>query len=90
MPKDDRGLRDPKLADLQLDHDVAAQPQVVEEHVEIEVLVGDLELNLGTNEGEARSQLQQEVTDVLDQPALELTLVCVFMQSQTIEVVGTC
>jgi hypothetical protein len=43
-----------EVLDLQLDHDEAAQPQVIEEKVEVVVLAADLDMMTAPPAGSAR------------------------------------
>jgi hypothetical protein len=56
--------------DLEIDHDVAPQSQMVEKQVEKEVLVADCEVILTSNKRETLSKLQHEIANVLDQTSL--------------------
>jgi hypothetical protein len=78
----------PELASLELDDHVAAQPQVVEEQIEIEVLAADLEMNLPADEGEASSELEEKLRDVLDERSLELDLAGFLADAEEVEVIG--
>ena len=59
---------------LQLYDNEAAQPEMVEEQVEIEVTVGELETDLTSDEGEPATQLEQEALDVVDERLFDLAL----------------
>ena len=63
-----------ELAHLEFDDDEAAQRQVVEEQVGIEVLVADFQVNLLPDEREALAEFQEELLDVVDQRTFEVTL----------------
>ena len=51
---------------LELDDDVPAEVQVIEEQIQVEVLITDLELNLPAHECEPGTKLQEEPLDVVD------------------------
>src|SRR5690606_11005954 len=59
---------------LELDDDVAAQLQVIEQQVDVEVVVAELEVHLPAHEGEAAAEFEQEALDVVDQGLLDLAL----------------
>ena len=59
-----------EVADLELDHNEAAQPQVVEQQVGVEVGVTDFEVNLAPDEREALAEFEQELFDVVSQCAV--------------------
>jgi hypothetical protein len=60
--------------DLEIDHDVTAQSQVVEQQVIKEVLPADLQWVLTSYEREALSELQYEIANVFDQTSLQIPL----------------
>ena len=64
-----------EVAFLEIDHNEAAQMEVVEEQVEIEVAVADLQPVLAAHEGEAASEFDQKGLDVRQQAGFELALV---------------
>jgi hypothetical protein len=68
---DELGL---ELLVLQLDDDEAAQAEVVEEQVDVEIPPADLHVDLLTDEGEADAQLQQEVAEPGDQAVFQFAL----------------
>ena len=70
LPRVGRG----EPAHLQVNDDVAVQPDVVEEQVEEEVAAADLQVVLAADEGEPGPHLQQELAHVLQQPALQVPL----------------
>src|ERR1700709_551070 len=61
---------------------------MVEKHVEEPVLAGDIQRVLRSDERESHTQLKQEATDVIDQPALDVLLFGFTAQGQKIEIVG--
>ncbi len=63
-----------ELPDLQLDDDIAAQHELVEQQVNEEVLAADLQVPLASHDGEALSHLQQESLHVCHQATLDLPL----------------
>ena len=50
---------------FQVDDDEAAEPQVVEKQVDVEVVAIDLQVHLAPDKGEAHPELQQEALDVI-------------------------
>lgn len=82
------GVLGPEVGHLQVDHDEAAQAQVVEEEVEVEVLAAHLQVVLAADKGEAHPQLEHEVLEVRDEPALEVALVGLWAEAQEVEAVG--
>src|SRR5690606_746865 len=77
----------PELACLQFDHHVAAQLEVVEQQVDEKLLAAHVQQHLPANEGEARTQLQQEIGDVLYQRLLDFAFSCFLAQAEKIEAV---
>jgi hypothetical protein len=63
-----------KLAELEVDQQVALEDDVVEDEVDIEMLVLEREALLPRNEGEAFADLEQEMLQLLEDRALEVTL----------------
>ena len=47
---------------------------MVEEKVDVEIFAADFEMDLLADEGETGPQLEEELTDVGDEPSLELLL----------------
>lgn len=78
----------PEVAGLQLDDHIAAQLQVVEEQVEVEVVAPHLEVHLAADEGEAGTEFQEQLAQVLQQAAVDVTLAGVLGQAEEVEVVG--
>ncbi len=73
---------------LEFHHDVAAELQMVEEQIEIEVWSPDLQMDLSADEGEARAEFQQEALDVVDQGLLDLPLAARVGGAEEVEQVG--
>src|SRR3954464_3865877 len=73
---------------LELDDDVAAQVEVVEEEVEEEVPAAHGQRILGADEGEAGAQLEEEATDLLDQPPVEVALLDLVAEVEEVEDIG--
>ena len=63
-----------ELRRLQFDDDVATESQMVEQHVEVEVLTCNVQVNLMSNERKTDSQLEQESSDFFDERALQAAL----------------
>lgn len=51
-----------KWHSFEFNHHIAAEFQVIENQVDVEVLVANFEQDLATNEGEACPEFQQETT----------------------------
>ena len=73
---------------LELHDDVAAQLQVVEEKIDVEVLIAHFQMDLAPHESEPRAQFQQEMLDVIHQGLLHLPLPARVSGPQEIEKVG--
>ena len=58
------GILGLELAFLQVDDDEAAQPQMVEQQVDVEVVVADVEMDLPADEGEPLPQFEQEAFQI--------------------------
>jgi hypothetical protein len=76
-----------ELAALELDHHVAAQLQVIEKQVDEELVAAHVQQHLPADEGEAGTQFQQELGDVLHQRAFDLALLRLVGQAQEVEAV---
>ena len=63
-----------ELAGLQLDHHIAAEVEVIEQQVDVEVIAAYVEVVLVAEERKAGSQLQQELCHILDQCLFDVTL----------------
>jgi hypothetical protein len=77
-----------ELPGLELDDDVAAKLQVVEEEVDPELLRPHLERHLAPDEREPLAELEQEVSDVPHEPLLDHALLGVFGDAEEVELVG--
>ncbi len=77
-----------ELRRLQLDDNVAAKSQMVEQHVEVEVLACNIQVNLMSNERKTDSQFEQESSDLFDERALQAALLHITGQFQKVEHVG--
>jgi hypothetical protein len=73
---------------LELDDEVAVEPNVIKEQIDIKDLIPHLERNLATGEGEAAAQLQEQIPEMDQETALDLPLVRFAGDGQKIEVVG--
>ena len=76
-----------EVLDLEFDHHETAQPQMIEEKIEIVVLVGDLEMILAADEREALAKLEDQCAQMLDQSLLQVALQHLRPQRQEIEAV---
>ena len=63
-----------ELAGLQLDYHIAAEVEVIEQQVDVEVIAAYVEVVLVAEKRKAGSQLQQELCHILDQSLLNVTL----------------
>src|SRR4029078_9646084 len=82
------GILGSEVPDFEVDHDVAAQAQVVEEEIQIEVLLADRQVVLAADEGESDTEFQEERADVADQPALQVALMRLRSEAEEVEIVG--
>jgi len=79
-----------ELARLELDHDVAAEPEVVEEQVREELVAAHLQADLAAHEGEADAHLHQRVADVEHHGPLDLALVRLLAEAEKVKYVRAC
>lgn len=77
-----------ELALLQVDDDERAQPQVVEQQVDVEILVADVEAVLPADEGEALAELEQELLQMTDELGFEFAFLEWLGDGEEIEDVG--
>ena len=70
---------------LELDDDVPAELEVVEQQVHAEVAVADLEEHLPADEGESGPHLQQEALDVVHETLFELPFRARFGGAEEVE-----
>lgn len=82
------GVLGTERAHLQVDDDVAVELDVVEDEVDEEVVLADREVVLAAEEGEADAELEHEILQMVQQSALEVTLVGGGVEGEEIEVVG--
>jgi hypothetical protein len=82
------GVLGGELAHLEVDGDEAAELEVIEEQVDVEIVVSNHQVNAPADESEARTQLHQELLDVAQQPAFQVVLVGIVCQGQEVEQVG--
>ena len=73
---------------LQVDDHEAAQAQVVEQQVDVEVLLADVEVILPPDEGEALAEFQQELLQVGQQAGFQFALVEGLFEREEVEDVG--
>jgi hypothetical protein len=59
---------------FEFDHDVTFQPGVVEEQVDEELISGNLQPELASDEGETRTQFEQKAGDVADEGVFDVAL----------------
>src|SRR5262249_1884707 len=77
----------PEGCRLELDHHEAAKVEVVEEEIDPEFFAADFERILTSHEGEADTQLEEEVAEVLEQSLMECALLRVLAGGEELEVV---
>jgi hypothetical protein len=53
-----------ELACLELDDEIAVQPNVVEEQIEVESVVPNHEWHLAADEGEATAEFEQQIPEM--------------------------
>jgi len=75
-------------AGFEFDHDVAAEFQVIEEEIDEEIVASHFKRNLTTDEGEAGSEFDKEVGDVLDEGGFDGAFLGLFTEPEKIEAVG--
>lgn len=76
-----------ELASLEFDHHIATQLQVIEQQVDEELIAAYIQQHLPANEGKTCAQLQQEVSDMLDQGVFDFALLCILAQTEEIKAV---
>src|SRR5262249_59038057 len=64
---------------------IAAELQMVEEEIDVEVLASDVEVNLPADEGEANTELEEELLDVIDEGLLHLAFPCIVGDREEVE-----
>src|SRR5262249_41378207 len=74
-----------ELTRLELDHHEAAELEMEEQEVDVEVLAVDLKVHLAADEGESNAQLEQEDTNMLEQPTLEVSFLRVRPEREEVE-----
>ena len=77
-----------EVVDLEIDDDEAAQAQVIEEEIEVEVLVADLEVILAADKGEAPAELKEKRTEIVQQTPFEFPLGNISRSRKKLEIVG--
>lgn len=75
-------------AGFQLDDDVAAELEVIEEKIERVVFIAHFQAHLPSDEGKAGAQLQKEFLDVIHQGPLDLRFTAWVRGAEEIEQVG--
>jgi len=63
-----------ELTHLELDDDEGPQSQMVEEEIDIEAPTIDLQVHLASDEGEADTELEQEVAETEKEAAMKISL----------------
>ncbi len=74
-----------ELLGFQLYDHIAAEFQVIEQEVDIKVIASDFHMYLAPNEGKTCPQLKQELSDVLYQRSLNLSLTGFLSYIQEVE-----
>lgn len=72
---------------LQIDDDEASKLQMVKKQIQLEILSSNFKRNLATDKGEAGSELNKELAQVLQQSPLQVALLGCGGEGQKIEVV---
>ncbi len=73
---------------FQVDDDEAAELQMVEEQVDVEVFITDFDPELPADEGEAFAEFEKELFQVVQELSFEFPLVKGFLQGEEVEDVG--
>ena len=73
---------------LEIHDDVTFQSRVIEEKVDKELISGDFQPELPSDEGKSESKLQQESGDVTHERILNIALVSLVPKTEKIKVVG--
>ena len=74
-----------ELAFLQVDHDEAAELQMVEQQIDVEVAVADVQVDLAADEGEALAEFQQEAFELMQEFGFQLPLVEGLFEREEVE-----
>jgi len=77
-----------ECAAFQINDDEAAELQVIEEEVQIEIVITEFEVDLTTNEGEAGAELDEEFAQVLDQSEFQVAFPRPEAEGEEAEMVG--
>ena len=77
-----------EVAAFEFDDDEAAELEVIEEQVEVEIFVADGEVVLAADEGEAAAELDEEFLDMGEQAGFEFAFMEGFIEREEIEEVG--
>ena len=72
---------------FQIDDDEAAQLEVIEKEVDVEIVVSEFEVDLATDKREAGAEFDEELAEVLHQPEFEIPLTCGVAEGEKVEVV---
>ncbi len=73
---------------LEVDHDEAAEAEMIEEQVEVEIIVADIEAVLPADEGEALAEFEQEFLEVGEQAGFQFALMEGLFEREEVEDVG--
>ncbi len=74
-----------EIAAFEIDYHVAAQLEVIEEQVDVEILLADVEVVLSSDKGEALAQLQQKFFQMGDEAGFQLALMETRLQGEEIK-----
>ena len=77
-----------EVAGFQFNDDIAMELGVIEEEVEVEVPVADFERDLATEVGEACTEFDEELGDVVGELILKVSFVVLLGEGEEVEDVG--
>ena len=77
-----------EVACLEIDDDKAAQLQVIEEEIEVEVLIANVQVNLPSDQCKSRTQFEEKFLDVVDEAKFDGAFIGVVRERQKVEQVG--
>jgi hypothetical protein len=72
---------------FKIDHNKASKLEVIEKQIEPKILPANFERNLAPNESEAGAELDEKLTQMFQEPSLQIALLCCSGEGQEIEVV---
>ena len=72
---------------LDVDDDVRPKLQVIEQQVDVKVVAADFEVHLAADEGESDAEFEKEITNMLQQTALQLTFLGVVCEGEKVKII---